>query len=282
MFVKANNVTEEFGEYIYHYTTMKALFGIIKNKEFWWGNTSTMNDKKELVEFTNKIENAVRKDFGSIAPDRVTEFCKLIENASKEFPFAMCFSSQEEDASQWERYGDRATGVCLKINTRVFADLLSSCNVVFNNVYYDSDIRKHKFYEVLDGYFKTGEIKAEGVDTLERLVSNILTNAPSYKNRSFWAECERRVYTLIGMPFCKSSEAYRYEYECKDNEVKRYLKIKYDLLCAEQGISHDMLFEELVVGPRSSQNLDELRTFLVDLGFPRLAEHIRASDCPLR
>ena len=282
MFVKANNITEEFGEYIYHYTTMKALFGIIKNKEFWWGNTSTMNDKKELIEFTNKIESAVRKDFKSVSPERVDTFCDLIENASKEYPFAMCFSSQEEDASQWERYGDRATGVCLKINTRVFADLLSGCNVVFNNVYYDSDIRKHSFYSILKEYFETGVVNTDGADTVERLVSNIITNAPSYKNRSFWAECERRVYTLVGMPFCRSSEAYRYEYECKEHEVKRYLKIKYDLLCAEQGISHDTLFEELVVGPRSNQNLDELRAFLTDLGFPRLAEHIRMSDCPLR
>ena len=69
MFAKPNVVTDEFGEYIYHYTTMKALFGIIRNKEFWWGNTSTMNDKKELTEFTNKIVSSVRADYKSISPD---------------------------------------------------------------------------------------------------------------------------------------------------------------------------------------------------------------------
>lgn len=273
-------MTPDIDKYLYHYTTMKALFGIIKNKEFWWGNTSTMNDKKELIEFTNKLINVAKEDAGDSweSGERAKAFSELVREKSKDYPYAMCFSSLEEDASQWERYADKAQGVCLKINTGVFQKLLENCNVVFNSIYYNSDIREQDFYPAMKRFFETG--KTEG--GIENLVSNILTSAPSFKNRSFWAECESRVYTLIGTEFCSNTQAYRIGYECKDNSIKRYLKIKYDALCAEQGVSHDELFEELVVGPRSEQNLDELRQFIEAMGFPRLSQHIRKSDCPLR
>ena len=268
--------------YIYHYTTIKALYGIMKNKEFWWGNTSSMNDRNERLEFIGRITGAVREDFGP--SEKCDEFCRHIEaEASTDFPFAMCFSTQAEDASQWERYADRAQGVCLKINSEVFASLLEGCNVVFNNVYYDFDVRNHRYYPLINSYFTDGSIHGEaGIYDLESLASHILASAPIYKNHSFWGESERRVYTLLGLPFCDNPDTYRYDYESKDNEIKRYLKIRYDLLCLKKGIKPDDMIEEVVIGPRGRQNIEELKAFCIDMGFPGLADNIRLSNCPLR
>ncbi len=279
-----SKVVNEFGEHIYHYTSVKALFGILKNKEFWWGNTASMNDRNELLEFVGRIEDCIRTDFSIKSKERCDEFCSLLSRqVINEFPFAMCFSAREEDASQWERYADRASGVYIKMNTAAVYEIFRSCNVVFNSVYYDFDIRHHEYYKVLAEYFESGEIKGiSGVDGVEGLVTNILANAPAYKNQSFWTECERRIYTMAGTEFCKSAEAYRLGFESKDNSIRMILKIRYDRLCEMAGIKIDSLFEEIVIGPRSVQNIDELKSFCKFMGFPRLAEHIRVSTCPLR
>lgn len=279
-----NKIVEDFGEYIYHYTSVKALYGILKNKEFWWGKTSSMNDRKELREFIERITDCVRKDFGESHKDKCDEFCNLLSShVGTEFPFAMCFSAREEDASQWERYADKATGVYIKMNTGMIIKLFEGANVVFNNVYYDFDIRSHKYYKVLREYFENGQFDEEsGISNVETLVTNIIANAPSYKNRSFWAECERRIYTLEGKELSDVPDSYRFGFESKENAIKMILKIRYDLLCEAKGIKCDSLFEEIVIGPRSVQNIDELKQFCIHMGFPRLADHIRVSDCPLR
>ncbi len=277
-------VPPEFGEHIYHYTSIKALYGILKNKEFWWGNTASMNDRKELLEFIGCIEDCIRADFAERFPDKCEKFIDLLrDRIGRDFPFAMCFSAREEDASQWERYADGASGVCIKMNSEVLYKLFEPCNVVFNGVYYDFDIRNHEYYRLLKEYFEEGKIDdPSGIGDAEGLVANILANAPGYKNRSFWAECERRIYTLPGTDLCSSRDVYEYGFESKDKAIRSIIKIRYDLLCEEVGVSAEELFEEIVIGPRSIQNIDELKSFCEHMGFPGLASHIRVSTCPLR
>lgn len=277
-------VLNEFGEHIYHYTSIKALYGILKNKEFWWGNTASMNDRKELIEFIGRIEDCIRSDFYSDYPDKCNEFIDLLKGMTgREFPFAMCFSAREEDASQWERYADGASGVYIKMNSEVLYKIFEECSVVFNGVYYDFDIRNHEYYKLLKEYFEDGRISGvNGIDGAEGLVANILANAPGYKNRSFWAECERRIYTLPGCGFSDVEGAYSYGFESKDKAIRSVIKIRYDILCDHAGIPIEDLFEEIVIGPRSVQNIDELKSFCIHMGFPGLADHIRVSTCPLR
>lgn len=41
----------KYGSYLYHYTSTATLHNILKSKQFWLGNTATMNDKKEVKYF---------------------------------------------------------------------------------------------------------------------------------------------------------------------------------------------------------------------------------------
>ncbi len=61
---------EKYGDYLYHYTSIDALMGILEKKEFWLGNTANMNDSSELIDFTKRIIDAVMeklRTFGIIS-----------------------------------------------------------------------------------------------------------------------------------------------------------------------------------------------------------------------
>ena len=97
---------------LYHYTSLNALCGILKDRELWLGNTASMNDKNEIKEFFKSF----KKWLINRMPDKEDLIKNLLYNATNKiegkYPFAMSFSTWEDDAAQWERYGDNASGVC--------------------------------------------------------------------------------------------------------------------------------------------------------------------------
>ena len=68
--------------------------------------------------------------------------------------------------------------------------------------------------------------------------------------------------------------------------MRRYmlkiLKMNLGELCKEEGIAFEKLFSKIIIGPRSSQNIVELKEFICSCGLYELAENIEVSNCPLR
>lgn len=99
----------KYGNRLYHYTSIATLHSILKNKQFWLGNTATMNDSKEVKHFIELLRNELRDNISADKLDQCNEFfAKVFARIEKEYPYAMCFSKLEDDAAQWERYADGA------------------------------------------------------------------------------------------------------------------------------------------------------------------------------
>ena len=62
-----NNISavmvQKYGETLYHYTSMSVLNNIIDNDspELWFSEASFLNDKRELLDFIDKLKEAVKK-----------------------------------------------------------------------------------------------------------------------------------------------------------------------------------------------------------------------------
>ena len=101
-----------YGKSLYHYTSIAACVGILKEKKLWLGSTAAMNDKLEIVCFIDKLQKAVCED---IKPDKRKDcdlfFEKIYSRLKNEYPYAICFSTLNDNAAQWERYADDAHGV---------------------------------------------------------------------------------------------------------------------------------------------------------------------------
>lgn len=266
-----------YSENLYHYTSISSLYGILKNRELWLGNTATMNDKSEVIDFIQKLHNALRN---SIDEDKKEEcemfFLKIYERLKTEYPFAACFSQLEDNAAQWERYADNAKGVCIVFNTKLLMSLFYYQLTPFNEVYYEYDITKHRHFEILKEYFNTGILN--GFDKENSLIDNVLACGYVHKHKSFSTEYEVRLITLWKHTMNHSS----IEYHMSNGRIKKILKVSLDKLCVDENIDFESLIDQIVIGPHSAQSVYELQEYVLSLGLTKLAEKISVSECPLR
>ncbi len=262
---------------LYHYTSIASLVGILSKKEIWLGNTANMNDKKEIVDFIEKLQGAVSKDINPQKIDKCkTFFEELYSRLRNEYPFAISFSTLKDNAAQWERYADDAHGACIVFDTSRLLNLFWYSGAFIYEVFYQYDIRQHKHYKILKDYFNTGKLEKLSNDAGE--MDNLLGCAYLHKHESFCTESEMRLSTLWGQKIAES----KYDFEVINGKVKKVLKVSLEKLCAEENIDFEDLIDSIVIAPRSEQNELELKEYLVFLGYKKLANRIMKSQCPLR
>lgn len=267
----------QFAAKWYHYTSIASLVGILSNRELWLGNTATMNDKLEIVDFLEKLQKAVSED---IDPKKIDEcnvfFDKLYSRLDNEYPFAFSLSTLSDNAAQWERYADDARGVCIVFDTSRLLNLFWYSGAFVYKVFYQYDIKQHEHYKILKDYFNTGELKELNNDASE--MDNLLGCAYMHKHESFCTESEIRLSTLWKLKIAESE----YSFEVINGKVKKVLKVSLDKLCEEEGIDFEDLIDGIVIAPRSEQNVLELKEYVESLGYQKLGCKVSVSQCPLR
>lgn len=92
-----------------------------------------------------------------------------------------------------------------------------------------------------------------------------------HKHPSFQSECEIRVAKYIN----NDEDELIFS---KNNTIKRMFV--FDI--KKHGITFDELIEEIIIGPRSKQSIDELKMYIESKGYIEISKKIRVSNCPLR
>lgn len=176
----------------------------------------------------------------------------------------MCFSRLEDDAAQWERYADNVEGVCIVFNTKNIMCAFYEAYLLFGDVYYDFDIKQHQHYKILYDYFMTG--KLNGFNDENGQIDNAIACGYSHKHRGFRSEQEIRVVNLWNyIPEYATAET-----ECVSGIIKKSMKFNMEKRCAEVGLVFEDLFEGIVIGPKSSQDINNLQSFVEEKGFTSL------------
>lgn len=260
-----------YGENLYHYTSMNTLFGMVKNREIWMSSTGSMNDRKETSYFIEMLEKALasydRKDF----------FEKIYNQIPLNYKYAFCLSTQKDDAAQWERYGDSAMGVCISFNVaELYKCIYGNSDIMFNLVFYGDSVTEEKYYKIVKEYFETGKIDIYASE--EELVRQLIYAGNLHKHKSFKNEYEVRLTTLDNL------KQYGTEYALKEigNVVKKVLILKPDAMGNSMNTGFEKLIDEIIVGPRSQQNITILSQYMISHGLFDLANKITISECPLR
>lgn len=275
---------EKGEEKLYHYTSMAALYGILKNKEFWFGNAASMNDTSEITDFIEKFLSALK---ASVPEENYNSFREeMYAELNSDYPYIMSFSTLEEDAAQWERYADNARGVCIVFDRNTI-DLLLRYNVMmFNNVYYDYDVNNHEnlknAIKICNGEKVYIEVSHDEW-TKEDVIYNTICCASLFKNKSFKSECENRGVILKNR--IHFNKYITESFELINGNIRKVCKLDVDGLCKNEDtfdISFEDLFESIVIGPCSTQSVEELREFIESCGLPNLAKKITKSICPLK
>lgn len=275
------------GHTLYHYTSMATLYNMLKNKELWWGSMASMNDREEITGFINKLFVELQKNLSWEHHNKLNCLFDSIRNSLiKKYPFAMCFSSKGDDAAQWERYADNASGVCIEINRECFDRLLVNRFGFFYDVKYEYDIRCLPLFEMIrNNVIDESPIIFGSPDINEITLDYIVAIASMYKNVSFSSEGESRIVTPVSVVSYNNLNGKATSsicYELINKQVKKVYKISLVDLSTQNQSDYFNLFSSIIIGPRSLQNVNELREFCFSMGFQQLSEKIFKSECPLR
>lgn len=262
---------KKYGKNLYHYTSMNTLFGMVKNREIWMSSTGSMNDRKEITYYIEMLEKSL------VSYDRKDFFEKIYNRIPLNYKYAFCLSTQKDDAAQWERYGDSAMGVCISFNVaELYKCIYGYSDIMFNQVFYEDSVTEEKYYEIVKEYFETGKIDVYASE--EELIRQLIYAGNLHKHKSFKNEYEVRLTTLDNL------KQYGMEYTLKEigNVVKKVLILKPDYMGRSKNTSFENLIDEIIVGPRSQQNITVLSQYMISHGLFDLANKITISECPLR
>lgn len=118
---------------LYHYTSVKTIDLIIKNRCIWATDVTKLNDRKEqkiwFEIFDKVIESFASKEDYDLHKEIIGEICIEIENYKNNYDsFISSFSEKEDLLSQWRAYGDNGEGICIAFDIREFLDMLYADN----------------------------------------------------------------------------------------------------------------------------------------------------------
>lgn len=272
---RAMKAVEKYGNELWHYTDFNALNGILNEKKIWFGSTASMNDKDELSGFIKDLKSAVLLE---IDKENVSKAERIFEKIQKrllvEYPYIFCVSRAHNDAAQWDRYAYGGTGVAIVFDTELLYKLIFYNRFIMNEEYYGYNAKQHKMKTLLVDYIQDN--KMEEFSDIDGLIDNLLLCAMIHKHESFSAEQEVRL-----SPYFIKNDDSHLEYRVTET-IRRIYVVDLNELCQKENMVLDDLIKAIVIGPKSKQNIEDLKWYLNKINLPGLAGKVRKSDCPLR
>jgi hypothetical protein len=108
-------------EYLYQYTSIAGLVGMVTNQELWLTSGASMNDTQEGTWVLDRLAEAVIEARGTMPLRHAILDAMLFPQGPfrARNTFLACFSSKEDSLSQWRGYADDGYGVCLQLKTEL-------------------------------------------------------------------------------------------------------------------------------------------------------------------
>lgn len=269
---------QNIGKSLWHYTSFPALDGILKKKEIWFGSVTNVNDKSEVDGFIANLKQRIQEYIkqNSITPKCNIDdiFHRIDSLTDQKHLFMFCLSQALEDAAQWDRYADYGRGVAIEFNIEALHNLLYYHGVTMGKQYYTQETRDHELYKLLSSYIKTGNLG--GFSNLDGFIDNLVLCGFVHKHPSFVSEKEVRI-----APYFVMDDDPHISYKTF-NIIKEVYVLNLNKLLEEEKMKMEDIISSIIIGPRSLQNKKDLENYCRHLGYDKLAQNIKISDCPLR
>ena len=159
-------------------------------------------------------------------------------------------------------------------DTELLYKLIFYNRFIMNEEYYGYNAKQHKMKTLLVDYIQDN--KMEEFSDIDGLIDNLLLCAMIHKHESFSAEQEVRL-----SPYFIKNDDSHLEYRVTET-IRRIYVVDLNELCQKENMVLDDLIKAIVIGPKSKQNIEDLKWYLNKINLPGLAGKVRKSDCPLR
>ena len=269
------------GEPIYHYTTMDALLGIVKKKQFWATKYDYMNDIDEFRIAISVLEEVLKLERveQSVFRDVKGEFWDDMRSDIKDDYYVISFATERDSQLLWSYYSEY-DGVNIQIDHEALYDTFKSCLKWCGLVIYDSAeqrecMRKTLCEEFLGkeeyGNMKSlSEISTLIGDNYKMVIDNMAVICEAYsmffKNSCY---CNEKEYRYI---FSLANSSYKFDFRSRKSMLVPYAIIEYEGCDFITGAT---------IGPTNKMDISErsIREFLRCNG---CEVNVEKSSIPLR
>lgn len=278
----------------FHYTSLKCLYSIISNSELWFANLKNSNDPNEFSLSCEEYNNYIEK----LNINPYHGYPMILENNNVlKFPYGISFTTLNDNLSQWERYGDGLKGVAIEFDIdflQSYLDEKFNFKFEFGSIKYDEaekiEFIKNKVNEINDvpNYI----YKLHWPIYAIYFIMHFAQARALFKSQSFCAENEYRLFfdpkeyefyhnTILqfkevnGNSVEESIRDYNYNKEIihfleqnkkfalMRNGINSYLPLNLNLFGKEKG----SLIKQIILGPKCTQSIEELKDFLLSNGY---------------
>lgn len=209
---------EQENTIFYHYTSVSALYEIIKNKKFLLSGVQSLNDMEEasysIVDFESDFKTLYKKD-----DDNFLKF--FYENGflpkKKEFeemasfeidPFVFSLSRKYDNLAHWDRYADSRKGVCIGIDISKLQEIafIASGFVQISPIIYNEENRLDYFWKSLAEKFWGNK----SIRIVPEIPVDLLCKDMGY---TFLSDCYRQMKYFVKNNAWEDEEEIRIAYE---------------------------------------------------------------------
>lgn len=277
MTLKYGNYQLPTPSYLYHYTTLEGLKGILTGRSFWASLIQYLNDEQEYQYFCLLFKDALMKTYQkndklSIVQKELKEYFvrELDRYFSSAFgtvnTYSICFCEDSDSLSMWRSYGNAIGGYALCFDTTKLEQSIKTSDIGYDaqaeRVEYSEAIQKDSLVffisKTLEKIDSIGNLKIGDMNQLINAIVRISVNlAYRFKNPAFSIEKEWRFSTFsIG-----DNELGSFKFR----STNRGLLIPYK----EIGFFPEACLRKVVVGPNPNMELAVNSTymFLKSLGY---------------
>jgi len=287
------------GNYLYHYTNLDGLIGILTNKGFWLSEARFLNDKEELINGKNisirLIDYLINKERYSCFNEILSQTKYLLENKSFDNYYIASFTTKPDDLEQWRAYSGNGTGVCIGFNVKKetsFPHFNLGGAWSLKKIIYNDDIKLKILHYIIYKYFieykKDLRQNTKYIETYEyaneyanNLFHSLVYNFINFKHYSFSQEKEIRLVYDMNNPL---NFFHKKHYRINNNKIIPYVcTYETKLKKNEEPLINDQLpIFEIIVGPTIQQEItmESIKYLVKDLGYDE--NIVKKSKIPYR
>lgn len=238
-----------------HYTKFSSFTKMLENHQVWFSCLDEMNDSDEGKFLRDYIENVYLKNkegyLKTNLPEQINNF------------YTMSFTTEVDDSSQWDRYGEHGKGVCLVSSfSKIISFFINNSKLFsFTPILYLPFSEKFEHNLSLDCILSTVTSKYRGQHV--KLTQQLASWCPIVKNISFYHESEFRL-------ICSANDVKNSGFfEKQDNKLKLNLDdyVK-EILSVDEPFR--AMYEKIIIGPENTSFEEQKETPLKGIDLSKL------------
>lgn len=276
-------------EKLYYYCNASTFESILKNKLFWLTDVSKSNDYAEISVFFKEIEvqlsarqSNIIHDSQSMQSRYQSIYQSAIDILRKTEPqsyfFAMCFTSLNDNLSQWRAYGDDGRGFCIEIDSEKLRLLLRKFQAKEEMMYikkvsysaYDMKCKIDGLIRKIDEFAANENPSISIAEWCREWTKTVVNAAAYYKTEGFSAEQETRLcYSRIITPKQMRnkqphSHLHKVHFKVNRNDCIPYMEFPIDKIRS--------VISGIVIGPRNQASEDIVKFMLANCNYDKRIE----------